>query len=54
VYETHLTRERGVATYIVGILSGDDNNPVRTRFLINAADGKVMEKFELKPFVFNP
>jgi beta-lactamase regulating signal transducer with metallopeptidase domain/uncharacterized membrane protein YkoI len=54
VYETHLTRERGVATYIVGILSGDDNNPVRTRFLINAGDGKVMEKFELKPFVFNP
>ena len=46
VFESRLLRERGVATYVVGIVSGDENNVIRTRFLINAADGTVMDTFK--------
>jgi len=49
VFETRLAHERGVASYIVGIVSGDENNPTRTRFLINATDGTVMDTFHSTP-----
>ncbi len=45
VLESRLTRERGQATYIITVLSGDENNSTTTRFLISAGDGKVMDTF---------
>ncbi|MBV8206439.1 MAG: PepSY domain-containing protein [Acidobacteria bacterium] len=45
VVQSRLTRERGQATYIVGILSADENNPTTTRYLISAADGQVLATF---------
>jgi beta-lactamase regulating signal transducer with metallopeptidase domain/uncharacterized membrane protein YkoI len=49
VIDSRLTRERGQATYIIAILSGDENNPATTRFLISAIDGSVMDTFHQQP-----
>lgn len=48
VLDSRLTRERQRATYIVTIISADENASTRTRLLISAIDGTVMDTFREK------
>lgn len=45
VLDSPLTRERQQATYIISVLSGEQDNPTTTRFLISAIDGKIIDSF---------
>lgn len=49
VVESRLARERDQATYIISVLSGDEQTATTTRFLISALDGKVLDTFRTEP-----